>query len=214
MINRDNYFVTFYWMETELGLRGNEVKAFAIIYGLTQGGEDCTRVKYLSEWLNISRTATSQLLARLVEKGAIICETESGKPNKYRVADRFINDAPASQETPTATAQPVPDKRPKEAATNTRKRFVKPTIEEVATYCQERANGIDAEAFVSYYESKGWRVGSSPMQDWKAAVITWERKRKPNTPAQPAKDTNTAEARARQYAQLMQERADYLQSKR
>ena len=57
-------------------------------------------------------------------------------------------------------------------------RFVKPTIEEVRAYCRDRGNTIDPEAFVAYYESKGWKVGTAPMRDWKAAVITWERRRK------------------------------------
>ena len=56
------------------------------------------------------------------------------------------------------------------------KRFVKPTIEEIKAYCEERKNGIDAEYFFNYYESKGWQVGKSPMKNWKASVITWEKK--------------------------------------
>lgn len=55
-------------------------------------------------------------------------------------------------------------------------KFIKPTIEEITAYCQERNNGIDAETFYYFYESKGWKVGSSPMKSWKAAVITWEKK--------------------------------------
>lgn len=55
------------------------------------------------------------------------------------------------------------------------KRFVKPTLEEIRAYCQSRQNGVDAERFYDYYESNGWRVGKSPMKDWKAAVRTWER---------------------------------------
>ena len=54
-------------------------------------------------------------------------------------------------------------------------RFVKPTVEEIALYCRERNNGIDAEHFFDYYESKGWTVGKQPMKDWKAAVRNWER---------------------------------------
>lgn len=56
-----------------------------------------------------------------------------------------------------------------------KKRFVKPTLEEIRAYCQSRQNGVDAERFYDYYESNGWRVGKSPMKDWKAAVRTWER---------------------------------------
>ena len=55
------------------------------------------------------------------------------------------------------------------------RRFAKPTISEVATFCKERANGIDAEAFLAYYESNGWRVGANPMKSWKSAIVTWEK---------------------------------------
>ena len=54
--------------------------------------------------------------------------------------------------------------------------FKKPTLDEVKNYCIERNNNIDAEAFIAYYESKGWTVGSGKMKKWKAAVITWEKK--------------------------------------
>lgn len=57
-------------------------------------------------------------------------------------------------------------------------RFTPPTVEEVKAYCLERNNGIDAEAFISFYESKGWMIGKNKMKDWKAAVRTWERSRK------------------------------------
>lgn len=56
------------------------------------------------------------------------------------------------------------------------KRFAKPTLDEVQTYCQERQNNVDPESFVDFYESKGWKVGNQPMKDWKAAVRTWERR--------------------------------------
>ena len=58
-----------------------------------------------------------------------------------------------------------------------RERFTPPTVDEVAAYCRERQNDIDPAEFVAFYASKGWKVGTSPMRDWRAAVITWERKR-------------------------------------
>ena len=66
----------------------------------------------------------------------------------------------------------------------TRKRFIKPTVEEVREYCQERGNTVDPDTFVNFYESKGWVVGKSPMKDWKSAVRTWERSRTEKTPPQ------------------------------
>jgi len=57
--------------------------------------------------------------------------------------------------------------------------FRRPTVQEVAEYCLSRHNGIDAAAFVDFYESKGWLVGRTPMKDWKAAVRTWEQRQGP-----------------------------------
>ena len=56
----------------------------------------------------------------------------------------------------------------------TRKRFKKPTPEEVTQYAAEKYNWkMDGEKFWAYYESKGWMVGSSKMKNWQAAVLTW-----------------------------------------
>lgn len=63
----------------------------------------------------------------------------------------------------------------------TRKRFIKPTVEEVREYCRERGNTVDPNTFVNFYESKGWVVGKSPMKDWKAAVRNWEHSRAETT---------------------------------
>jgi hypothetical protein len=56
------------------------------------------------------------------------------------------------------------------------KYFNKPTILEVENYCILRKNNVDAEAFISFYESKGWMIGKNKMKDWKQAVITWEKR--------------------------------------
>jgi len=56
--------------------------------------------------------------------------------------------------------------------------FIKPTLEEVRAYCEERNNNVDPETFINFYESKGWLIGKNKMKDWKAAVRTWEKNRK------------------------------------
>lgn len=61
----------------------------------------------------------------------------------------------------------------------THTRFYPPSVDEVRSYCRERQNNIDPEAFVDYYEANGWVQGrGKPIRDWKAAVRTWERRRK------------------------------------
>lgn len=51
---------------------------------------------------------------------------------------------------------------------------IPPSVDEVAAYCKERRNKINAEHFVDYYASRGWMLGKAKMKDWKAAVRTWE----------------------------------------
>ena len=58
----------------------------------------------------------------------------------------------------------------------TNKHFNKPTILEVENYCKVRNNNVDAEAFIAFYESKGWMIGKNKMKDWKQAIITWEKR--------------------------------------
>lgn len=64
------------------------------------------------------------------------------------------------------------------------KRFYPPTLDEVKQYCEERKNNIDPMAFIDFYSSKGWMIGKNRMKDWKAAVRTWERKRKEQSKAE------------------------------
>ena len=60
------------------------------------------------------------------------------------------------------------------------KRFKKPTLEEVQAYILEKGYSIDAQHFVDYYESNGWKVGRNPMKDWKACVRTWNTNNRQN----------------------------------
>ena len=54
-------------------------------------------------------------------------------------------------------------------------RFHKPTIDEIVAYCSENDFKLDAHRFYDYYESNGWRVGKTPMKDWRAAIRNWVR---------------------------------------
>lgn len=70
-------------------------------------------------------------------------------------------------------------------------RFSPPSVDEVRLYCKERNNRVDPEKFVDFYASKGWKVGISPMKDWKAAVRRWERdNRKPQQAPIPERETS------------------------
>ena len=64
-----------------------------------------------------------------------------------------------------------------------KKRFIKPSLEEVEAYCRERGNSVNAQRFIDHYESNGWKVGKNSMKDWKAAVRTWENRERGNSNA-------------------------------
>lgn len=68
-----NYITIQGWMRSRLGLVGNELLTYAIIYGFCQDEESrfTGSLSYLSSALGISKTAITGILKRLVEKGLI-----------------------------------------------------------------------------------------------------------------------------------------------
>jgi hypothetical protein len=54
------------------------------------------------------------------------------------------------------------------------KRFIKPTIEQLEAYMEERGMNNIANRFYDHYEANGWKIGKNSMKDWKASVRTWE----------------------------------------
>ncbi len=106
------------------------------------------------------------------------CETNRASGGKRTVANaserkRTVANADKEEGEEEGKEEYSPPKSPSKGA----RVFSPPTIEEVAAYCAERNNSVDAQTFVDFYASKGWYVGKNPMKDWKAAVRTWERNR-------------------------------------
>lgn len=64
---------------------------------------------------------------------------------------------------------------PKPKRKSKAKPFVKPTIEEIRAYIDEKGVSVDAEKFYHFYESKGWMVGKNKMKSWTSAIQTWAR---------------------------------------
>jgi len=75
--------------------------------------------------------------------------------------------------------------------------FTPPAIDDVANYCRERNNNVDAQRFIDFYASKGWMIGKNKMKDWKAAVRTWEQRDK----TEPAKPNKALDYNQRQYTE-------------
>lgn len=87
-------------------------------------------------------------------------------------------------------------------------RFTKPTLEQVETYIKEQGFTVDAQRFVDYYESNGWKVGKVKMADWRRTVNNWQRNEKPQkiTPEYTTKQDEQASAQELAEARAMLER--------
>lgn len=77
IVNDENYYVVQGWMRNILGLRGNALDIYAIIYGFSQVShqEFTASINYLCEWLGASRPTVINALKDLVERGYLTKES-------------------------------------------------------------------------------------------------------------------------------------------
>ena len=153
---------------------------------------------------SLTTKAVSEAVKKLANAGMVVLYTFEGKPYLYLPTwndhqtvrakrSRFPEPADSLKSSASICKQmnadeckcsrnPIqsesnPNPNPNHIRESTREtRFTPPTVEEVAAYCRERGNSVDAERFCDFYASKGWKVGKEPMKDWKAAVRTWEKR--------------------------------------
>jgi len=142
--------------------------------------------EYFANLYGVSKTSISKWISSLIQKEYIFSETiykEGTKEilNRYL---RIVKD-PIEEKLNRGIEEKLKDYKDNNTSINNtinnkeiyKERFKKPTLEEVKEYCEERNNGIDAEMFINFYESKGWMVGKNKMKDWKACIRTWEKSR-------------------------------------
>lgn len=93
-IKNENFIAIQGFMVKELGLTGNELIAYALVYGFSQDDESEFKgsLNYVAEWLNCSRTTAFNLLNKLADDGFIkktektingvkFCNYSATKPN-------------------------------------------------------------------------------------------------------------------------------------
>jgi len=73
MPNNKDYIVVQGWMINDLNLNGNELMAYALIYGFTKDGQSeyTGSINYLANWLNCTRKTAIKILHDLVDKKLI-----------------------------------------------------------------------------------------------------------------------------------------------
>lgn len=77
MVCNENFYVVQGWMRNELGLRGNALEIYAIIYGFSQVShqEFTASINYLCEWLGATRPTVINTLKDMVDKGLLTKES-------------------------------------------------------------------------------------------------------------------------------------------
>lgn len=109
-------------------------------------------------------------------KSVLSDEELYGADDFVRTSSRTLNDPTILTTTTLNTS----------TSTKSVRKFEKPTVKEVADYCKERKNKIDAETFVDYFESSGWiKANGLKVKDWKATIRTWEQRDKQKETQQP-----------------------------
>jgi len=117
------------------------------------------------------------------DEHALSSRTQPRTKNHKPLTNNQDKEQGATEVTPTNAKKP-------------RAKFVKPSITEVFEYFVERTEDVqrskvEAQKFVDYFDSNGWKVGGkTKMVDWKAAVRNWitrsaERFGKPPDPDSP-----------------------------
>lgn len=98
---------------------------------------------------------------------------EAGRIGGSKPKQNKQTEANGSKTSKIAQEENREDKEKIKNRVEERVRFAPPTAEQVNEYATKFGMKIDAQRFVDFYSSKGWKVGSSPMKDWQAAVRNW-----------------------------------------
>ena len=115
----------------------------------------------------------------------------------YQKSDQQT-DQQMTSERPASDQQVTTNKNEKNEKNEKNKTFSPPTADEVTAYCREMGYKVNPDAFVDFYDSKGWMVGKNKMKDWKAAVRNWNRSQRQESTAK-GKATKFSNFQGRKY---------------
>lgn len=183
------YITILQEMRDALGLKGNELLVYAVIYGYSQEGQGCFygSLSHLADICGVTTRTAITTLQSLQAKGLINRSETIHNGVKYIAYTSNGKIFTGSEKISQGGSEKISHNIESNIYINTlsnkgQGKFQKPSVEEVAAYCSERGNSVDAQAFWDFYESKGWKVGKSSMKDWRACVRTWESRDKHSSP--------------------------------
>ena len=164
-------------------LTPNAKLLYAEITALCNMNGKCTAsTQYFCRLYEVSRGAVQNWLKMLDDNG-YIDRTVIYKQGSKEIMHRYINLKDKGSINISTDNTNINITNTNLTDSNTKAFFKKPTVEEVHKYCEYRKNKVCADAFIDFYESKGWQIGKEKMKSWKACVRTWEsrEKSKPKT---------------------------------
>ena len=99
------------WMVTELGLKGNDLLIYALIFGFSKDGESkfYGSRRYIAKWFNLVPTSVDNILKNLVSRDLIIKCTEEKNgviSNHYKANLNFVKND--DEDTSTKNWYPLP----------------------------------------------------------------------------------------------------------
>ena len=147
---------------------------------LSMGGECYASNKYFSELYGKNKVTISRWIKELKERG-YISVSYTYKEGSNEIANRYIQICytPLSKNDKGVLTKMLKSNNTSinnKSINNKGVSFKKPTVNDIKEYCLWRSNGIDAETFFDFYESKNWLIGKNKMKNWKACIRTWEKR--------------------------------------
>lgn len=184
--------------QAENGKRGGRPRRDEVSGSRTDSSGQTQENPSLSQPLEVANPTPKPKKALLSSSSSSFSSSE--ETDSLRSSDAATAAAPADEENEggdVENAEPITPESPTASATHTGGandvgtpmkasrgggRFVAPTQQQVQDLIAEkrpRNPGCwerEAERFIDYYTSNGWKVGKNPMKDWPAAVRNWLQK--------------------------------------
>lgn len=192
----NNYIQVQGWMISKLNLSGNNLLAFALIYGFSQDRESEFKgsINYVCTWLGCSRPTAVKALKSLVENGLLIKRQEVRQNvtfNTYKVSLGVVKKLnPLSKETLLGGSKEVLLGGGKEtlpnntnidnnSLNNNKDKEHPPSFELFKDYALEKAAELNLEIDLAKLQAKhmawieaGWRTGKgAKIKNWKSTLL-------------------------------------------
>ena len=216
MVRNDNFFVGHGWMINELGLKGNELIIYAIIYGFSQTKKQnfTGSAQYLADWTNSTVRGVQKNIKALQEKGLLLVIKKDPTHSEYHAIvpdferSKDENTYEQSSQLITNKVRNTYEQSSYNNINNKNKRIYKtdrlliktglagsknniPTLEEVKQYAADNHMQLDPVKFFMKNDARGWITKKGePVKNWKLLMWSWNDKEDlKNTVKQPDKNS-------------------------